>query len=670
MKKFLLFSIGMFNTAWMTAQFTCATATVLAPGTVLSQTVTGDAPPTACSLGAAGTKGIWYKYTPVTDKSVTINTSSAGSVSDTRMMVFTGNCGALTCLTANDDYSGIYSRVTFNATAGTTYYIAFDNKYSASAFNITLAEGTVVSSRLSFNTVPVTTAGSFNNCVVDMNGDYLDDIVSVVSNTQIVIGYQQPGGSFNNVTYTIPNTTVTPSWSIAAGDYDNNGFNDLMYGSGSGIVFVKANANGTGYTADRKPQSFLTQRTNFVDINKDGKLDAFACDDNAPNRFYMNDGTNLNHYQGGLGDFASGGNYGSIWIDYDNDGDMDLFIAKCSGGGSGPGGNIDELHRNNGNGTFTNVATAANMANAVQTWSSAWGDFDNDGWMDAVVGANSTSNGLTRVMKNNGDGTFKDKSAGSGYDTNTALGREFVAHDFDNDGFLDVMGAGNNIMFGNGDFTFVPNATAYNFNLYDRPVGDLNNDGFLDVQNGNNIMMNAGNTNKWLKVTLKGIQSNRNGIGARVEIYGSWGKQIRDVQSGTGFQNMSTLNVHFGIGQATAITKVVVKWPSGMVDTINNVTPNTTLNVVEGTFLNTKEADATGELFTVYPNPVGDDLNFTASQNFMPSKASIYEMSGRMVLQAKIERNSLSLKELNPGNYMIVVTDKNGKSQTRKITKK
>lgn len=670
MKKILPFFILLLNSTWVIAQLTCATAVSLGFGTVTAPNVTGTPPSTACSLGTPGTKGLWYKFTPTENKSIKIATSSAGQNVDTRLIVFSGNCGALTCVAANDDSAGAFSAVTFNAVAGTTYYIVFDNKYSALGFNITISEVVIVPDRLSFVPQSISVPTNFNNCIVDMNGDYLDDIVSVMSATQLMISYQQPGGGFNNVTYTVPSTIITPSWSIAAGDYDNNGYNDLIYGSSSGVSFLKANANGTAYTSDRKSQSFLVQRTNFIDINNDGKLDAFVCDDNAPNRYYINDGTNMNHNQGGLGDFPSGGNYGSIWIDYDNDGDMDLFIAKCSGGGSGPGGNIDELHRNNGNGTFTNVASAANMANPVQTWSSAWGDFNNDGWMDAVVGINSNSNGLSKVMKNNGDGTFTDKSAGSGYDVVYDLSREYVAHDFDNDGFLDVLGAGNRIMFGNGDFTFTPNQTAYNFDFYDRPIGDLNNDGFLDIQSGTTIMMNAGNTNKWLKVTLKGTQSNRNGIGARVEIYGSWGKQIRDVQSGTGFANMSTLNVHFGIGQATAIAKVIVRWPSGVVDVINNVTPNTTLNVVEGSFLNTSEVQEVQQALAIYPNPAHDMVYFKAQKDFAPTEVKIYDLTGRLVLQGRIEGDSVSVKQLNAGNYMLVLTDKNGKRLSQKLTVK
>lgn len=671
MNKKIYFLLVLFSMTWATAQLSCGAALSIAFGTHTAPAVTGAPPTSVCGLSnPAGTAGLWYKYTATQTGNITVSTVIAGQNVDTRVIVYTGTCGALSCVASNDDFSGNSAQATFGVTAGATYYIVFDNKWSSAGFNFTVNQAVVLPDRLSFTSTPVTVAGTYNHCIVDMNGDYRDDIVSVVNTTQIVISYQQAGGGFSNIPYTIPSTVIAPTWSITAGDYDNNGFNDLMYGSGSGIAFVKANSTGTGYTSEKKPQSFLVQRTNFIDINNDGKLDAFVCDDNSPNRFYLNDGTNMNHNQGGLGDFPSGGNYGSIWIDYDNDGDLDLYIAKCSGGGSGPGGNIDELHRNNGNGTFTNVAATANMANPTQTWSSAWGDFNNDGWMDAVVGINSTSSGLSKVMRNNGNGTFTDVSTGSGYDASSAVSREYVAHDFDNDGFLDVLGAGNNIMFGDGTFKFTPNANSYNLSIYDRPIGDLNNDGFLDIQNGNSILMNNGNTNKWLKVTLQGTVSNRNGIGARIEIYGTWGKQIRDVQSGVGFQNMNTLNTHFGIGQAATITKVIVKWPSGTVDVINNVTPDSTLFVLEGSFLKVDEIQNNKGLFTVYPNPADDMINFNTKSDFIPIEATIYDVSGKMVLKTKLEKNSIAVGHLKSGVYILGLKDKFGNNYSQKVIKK
>lgn len=637
---------------------------------------TGTPPTVFCTLNnnnGTPTKGKWYKFTATQNIMVTVSSVLAiNNNADTRLLVYSGVCGALNCVGSNDDYNGsLNSQVSFAATTGTTYIIAFDNRYSQNGFTFTVMEAAPPApDRLSFTSQNITgITGGYNNCIVDMNGDYLDDIVSAVSTAQLAISYQQAGGTFTTTTFTVPNTSILPSWSIAAGDYDNNGYNDLIYGSGSGVAFLKANGDGTGYTTDRKAQAYLVQRTNFVDINNDGKLDAFACDDNAPNRYYMNDGTNLNHIQGGIGDFPSGGNYASNWFDFDNDGKVDVYIAKCGQGGSGVGGNIDQLHRNNGNGTFTNVAAEAGMANPEQTWSGACGDFNNDGWMDVVVGVNSASNGLTNVKRNNGDGTFTSVTSGSGYDTNTGLGREYVAQDFDNDGFLDVLGSGNTIMFGDGNFHFTANPNTYNISAVDRPIGDLNNDGFLDIQNGNTVLFNDGNTNKWINVNLRGITSNRNGIGARIIIYGSWGQQIRDVQSGTGFQNMSTLTAHFGIGQATTINRVVIKWPSGTVDTLTDVNPNQNLLVVEGSTLAVDSFN--NGVFAIYPNPVKNVINIQLQDNLNVTlkSALVYDLTGKVVLSVTDLTQPINVEKLTTGTYILSISDDSNKSYSQKFIK-
>lgn len=671
MKKILLFS-SLATLNFGLAQTSCNNAVSVIAGTYTVSGITGTKAPADCGIDfGIGTAGAWYKYTATQDVNVTVSTVIPGQTNDTRVLIFSGDCAVLNCVITNDDYSGYSAQASFRGVADTTYYIVFDNKWSSAGFEFKVSESEVVEDRLSFTSQLVgEVAGEYNNCIVDMNGDYLDDIVSVLNKTKIIISQQKQEGGFDHLTYTIPNTFVEPQWSIAAGDYDNNGFNDLIYGSSSGVTFVKANMMGTGYTSDRKSQSYLTQRTNFVDINNDGKLDAFVCDDNGPNRYYMNDGTNMNHNRGGLGNFPSGGNYASTWTDYDNDGDLDLFIAKCGEGGAGVGGNIDELYLNNGNGTFTNVAGIANLAEASQSWSAAWGDFNNDGLMDVMIGINSDTDGLNKVMRNNGDGTFSDVTAGSGYENIMEMSREYVTYDFDNDGFLDILGAANTIMFGDGNFKFTPNGNPYALDNYRRPVGDLNNDGFLDIQNRKSILINNGNSNKWLKVTLQGVQSNRNGIGARVEIYGVWGKQIRDVQSGTGFGNMSTLNTHFGIGQATKIDKVVIKWPSGKMDTVNNVTPGTTLHVVEGSTLAVSEASDKTELFSVYPNPATDIIRLKSKKEFSPVAAKLYDLNGKLVLQKEIIKNEISVKALMPGVYLIVANDRNGNTYSQKIIKK
>lgn len=677
MKKTLSFIIVFFSVTVAIAQGSCDTAVTVALNSTTTAPAftneTGTAPTQLCGFTTGvGTKGKWYTFTATENNTVIVSTLlPQNNNADTRLIVYTGTCAGLTCVGSNDDYNGtLSSQLSFAATTGTVYIIAFDNRYSQLGFDFTVNFAPPPPpDRISFTSQTVAgIAGGYNNCIVDMNGDYKDDIVSAISTTQLAITYQQTGGNFNTTTFTVPNTVILPSWSIAAGDYDNNGYNDLLYGSGSGVTFLKANANGTGYTSDRKPQSFLVQRTNFVDINNDGKLDGFACDDNAPNRYYINDGTNMNHVQGGIGDFATGGNYATNWFDYDNDGDIDVIIAKCGQGGSGVGGNIDQMFKNDGSGNYTNVAAQANLADPEQTWSCAVGDFNNDGWMDVIVGVNSTSNGNTNVKRNNGDGTFTSVTAGSGYDTVTATGREYVAEDFDNDGYLDVLGAGNTIMFGDGNFHFTPNPNTYPLSAVDRPIGDLNDDGFMDIQNGNNILFNNGNANNWIKINLQGVISNRNGIGARIELYGPWGIQIRDVQSGTGFQNMSTITAHFGIGTATEITSMVINWPSGVTDVISNPSPNQSLLIVEGSAPLNNETFANSE-FSLYPVPAKDIINIKTNNNLTMISGKVYDLYGKAVLKSTIDNASINVESLTAGTYIIMLTDENGKVHSQKFTK-
>lgn len=578
----LVLALCLMGAHWGYTQNTCNSAEVIAPGSLAISQINGtEVPATICASGGPGaTAANWYMYVATQDCEVTITTNlTINSPVDNRVSVYTGNCGALNCIAGNDDSNGTsFCEVSFPATANNTYYIVFDNRWSNLGFVFQLTENIVAPpdpNLIQFVPQNFTTInGAYKNAMVDMNGDYLDDIVAVSGNN-IQIHFQDTGGLFTIQNFPTTSATFQPSWSIAMGDLNEDGYNDLLYGGGSGVTFMKSNGLGTGYIQSSGTQYVFSQRSNFVDMNNDGHLDAFVCHDVAPNVYYLNDGNgNLSFYQGGVGNHPNGGNYGSIWVDYNNDLLPDLFIAKCRGGNTTA--KINELHRNNGNGTFTNVSVQANMADSIQTWSAAWNDFDNDGWMDAVVGASSSSDGMHKFMRNNGNGTFSNITAGSGLDIYAGMSIEYTSYDFNNDGFADVFTNGN-ILFNNGDNTF----SIYSFPMSVGPVADINHDGFLDVQNGNQIFYNTGNSNNWTTITLKGTNTNINGIGARVELYGAWGKQIRDVRSGMGFRYMSTLNTHFGIGTATSIDSVVVRWPSGNIDVICEPAINSVLYIQE-----------------------------------------------------------------------------------------
>ncbi|WP_329806668.1 FG-GAP-like repeat-containing protein [Flavobacterium facile] len=681
MKKTTTLLFLLASSYFSFGQDTCASAPTISAGLHVVTAVNGtQVPNPICAANGAGaTTGEWYIYIPSQTYTTTVssNITQNNPKVDTRFHVYSGICGTLTCVGGDDDSGANFSSVgSFTANAGTTYYIAWDNKWTANGFTFQLTESTYIPpipTPISYTTQTIATVNStYNSCIVDMNGDNKDDIVGVSANN-LRVHYQGVGGAFTYSDFAITGTSDMPSWSLAAGDYNRDGFNDLVLGGSSGLTFWQSNNTGTAYSNINPSEYIFCQRTNFIDINNDGNLDAFSCHDVAPNVYYINNGTSFTHYQSGvtsgaysLGTLSIGGNYASIWTDYDNDGDSDMFISKCSGPPC-------ELHRNDGNGVFTDVSALAQINyTPVQSWSSAVADFDNDGDMDILIGSNGGS-GQSRLYRNNLDTSnsveeaFTNITLGSGWDINSITNRDYVAYDFDNNGFIDVMSGGNKIMFNQGNNIFSAANYPAGFSL--GPIGDLNNDGFLDITNGSNIHRAVPNGNNWVKITLQGIQSNRNGIGARVEIYGAWGKQIRDVRSGEGFEFMSTLNTHFGIGTATAITEIKIIWPSGTVDVIPNPSPNQTINVIEGNFA-LSAASFDGKEIKIYPNPSTDYLTIANVETINISVVRIIDATGKTIKTIASNFTKMDVSNLSEGLYILSIETKEGKKFAENFIKK
>ncbi|MCC6938544.1 MAG: VCBS repeat-containing protein [Flavobacteriales bacterium] len=423
-----------------------------------------------------------------------------------------------------------------------------------------------LSAQIGFTANSSQLTGTYGNpsCVVDMNGDHLDDIVRFNGN-QLTIAYQQPGGGF--VQSDLIMATVSPNWSICAGDLDGNGFNDILIGNGSANSFLRANSDGTAYTEQYFTPYIFSQRTNMADINNDGMLDAWSCHDVGLSKPYRNTGGGVMMEDQSMiqQTVTVGGNYATVFTDYDEDGDLDLYFSKCRGGApDGDPQRINLLYRNNGNGTWTEAGAAAGINDGAQSWISVFEDFDNDGDFDIFVGNHSDAN---RFYRNNGNGTFTDIIATTGINPGALGAWEANGGDFDNDGWVDIFTeAGGGIWRNNGNGTF----SLVSSPVTEAGIGDLNNDGWLDLHLGQNIYYNNGGTNHYVKFELQGIFSNKNGIGARLKLYGPWGVQTREIRSGNGFSHMSSLQAHFGLGAATAIDSVVIAWPSGVRTVIEN----------------------------------------------------------------------------------------------------
>ena len=346
-------------------------------------------------------------------------------------------------------------------------------------------------------------------------------------------------------------------------DYDNDGLLDLFvkyYGDAN--VLYKNNGNGTFTLVDNAGglASANGSIVSFADYDNDGFLDVAITGDGNTQELYHNErnGTFVD-VTDAAGIVRQPNGKGIAWGDYNNDGFPDLAIAR---GHQGAAGNGISLYRNNGDGTFTDVTHSGGVQISGSCWAAVWGDYDNDGYLDLfVTDAGDTGQGpgdANRLFHNNRDGTFTDVAVAQGValQDNVALHKGAAWVDYNNDGFLDLMvknGIGNE-----GDNG--PSALGLHI-----------------------LLKNRGNGNHFVKVNLRGIQSNLHGIGARVTVTSSNGTAYRQNNGGGGgeYASQSSEPLHFGIGTA-ATADVEVRWPSGVDDTVRSVAANSTITVSEG----------------------------------------------------------------------------------------
>jgi hypothetical protein len=485
---------------------------------------------------------------------------------------------------------------------------------------------------------PVSGIGVYADCAVDMNGDHLDDVVRIGENG-IYIDFQQTDGTFSQQFYSMPIQTP-PSWTICAGDLDNNGYHDLLLADQNTVSFVIANDNGSLYHEILMPGFIFSQRSTLADINNDGWLDGFVCNDLAQAIPYRNNGngnmipdTNLIHTSNRPGAYAA------IWTDYDNDHDIDLYITKCQDGA--PPGAINRtnlLYKNNGDGTFSEVAEQAGLDDNAQSWSTSFEDFDNDGDFDAFIVNHDFQN---RLFRNNNDGTFTDVILVSGIDPVDLGAWENASGDFNNDGFMDIFSELNRELYlGNGNLTF----EGIDAPVKPGAIADLNNDGFLDVLKGDQLWINEGNSNHWLKIIPFGITSNRDGIGARLEIYGLWGKQIREVRAGQSYSPMSSLTIHFGLGPYENVDSLKIFWPSGLTTKLFNLEADSTYIVPEVPCVLATQSIIVDGSTSICP---GDSTILIA-----PSGYSFYHWSGKSTGETFTAHEE--------GKFFVICIDSNG----------
>ena len=387
------------------------------------------------------------------------------------------------------------------------------------------------------------------------------------------------------------------------GDYDNDGYLDIFFEdfTSPGRLYRNLGNRRFRQTNDvaRFSPGIFAQGSGWADFNLDGTLDLYINNDLGENLLFKNlgDGT-FEDISLKAGVAQVGNSYGMAWGDFNNDGFPDIFVATCSGF---PDKSINHLLRNNGDETFTNINVEAGVNDSLSSWGVIWLDYDNDALLDIFVaniaGAGYAGRPRANVLYHNqGDGTFVDVGEAAGVAGATfEIGYAAGAADFDNDGWMDIYLANGDhsphrLFHNNGDGTFSDIAVQAGI-VEDSDVAvalaDFNNDGWMDIftpgDNGSNLWFNNGGDNHWLTVFARGTTANYHGIGARMELYAGGTKQIRELNAGDSFcsQNMN-LAAHFGLGTLTMIDSLIVRWPGGYIDKHSSLPVDSTITVVEG----------------------------------------------------------------------------------------
>ena len=418
---------------------------------------------------------------------------------------------------------------------------------------------------------------------------------------------------------------------VCAGDYDNDGDLDMYVTNFGPNVLYRNNGDGTftdvaEWAGVDDPR--LGTSAAFADYDNDGDLDLYVANNV---RISLADSNKCYHgvievycgplsYQGesgalyrneGDGTFAdvtrsagmhdeSGRQLGVAFGDYDNDGDVDLYVANDM--------TPNFLFRNDGEGRFAEVGLISEVALDPDAFPEAgmgadWGDYNRDGFLDLVVCNFQWQS--CRLLENQGNGFFEDKTIFSGLGRPTYFTLNFGTDlfDYDNDGDLDIFVANGHIepnieiidgahptfaqhdhLFRNNrDQTFTEVSEQAGLHVLQRMVGrgaavaDYDNDGDLDIFVSNNnqrailLRNDGGNGNHWLTIETVGTLSNRDGIGARISVTADDLVQIEEVKSGSSYLSQNDLRVHFGLGGRTLVDRIEVSWPSGIIQTLEKV---------------------------------------------------------------------------------------------------
>jgi hypothetical protein len=451
--------------------------------------------------------------------------------------------------------------------------------------------------------------------------------------------HQKSDGTFEDVTEKAGLQGAGYGMGVAVGDYDNDGYEDLYVTAYGGNRLYHNNGNGTFSDVTEQAGvggSGWSTSAAWVDLDNDGRLDLVVlrymkwdfkdifCGEHRegyraychPDLFqpisplvYHNDGNGrFSEVSAAVGLSKPGKGLGIAIADYDRDGLVDLFVANDS--------MSEFLYHHKKDGTFEEVGLASEVAvdgdgHTYAGMGVDFADYDNDGLPDLIV--TDLANQKYALYHNSGNGDFSYASDSSGIGRMTQMhsgwGTRFF--DYDNDGWKDLIIAQGHdldtielqapqfryrepiLLARNTRGKFI-DVSASAGSVFQKPwvarglaTGDIDNDGRIDVVVTTNdgqahILHNETSTsNHWLTLKLVGHKSNRDAIGAEVDLLTAKGKQLATVTTASSYLSSSDKRVHFGLGTERAAQTIRIRWPSGILQTLSNVASDQILQVDE-----------------------------------------------------------------------------------------
>lgn len=541
----------------------------------------------------------------------------------------------------------------------------------------------------------------------DFNQDGLDDLTLATADDEPLQFYINQGGNFEAVEFDFDFPHEDHAKQVLWVDYDNDGDKDLYVSTFGGLDQLFRNDGDFQFTnvTFTATLSYDYERTFgacWADFNRDGWLDLYYSERIFPqggtpnkNRLFQNNADGTFTEVTNETNVADEGKipFCAAFLDYNNDKWPDIYIANDKG-------SINTLLKNNGNGTFSDVGEAANANIMMDAMCVAVGDYDNDGWQDIYITNIETGNVLLHNLGSvNGEDPVFEEVANA---TGTAFysigwGANFL--DANNDGWQDLYVSGSELGSVNTSSAYYENLGNGTFDepmagfegdtviSFSNAIGDFNSDGYPDIMVTNQapyqsqLWENTGGNGNWLKVSLEGVLSNKDGIGSKIEVKVDNQSYMRYTHCGIGFLGQNSETELFGLHEYEMVDTVKVTWPTGHVDILTNLSVNETHHIIEGMstngiievdpdislLVNTNEIVEASNNLSIFPNPATDQISLNTDSEY--ANYIILGIQGNIIKQGLLNENIIPIQSLNNGFYLLMLIDDKGNKNVLKFEK-